>query len=99
MTVHRTLEPTHIANKSTSNCNGFEKGRYEWKDNLLKYSVMYDQTGWWGLSHATAETANKGTVGTPVSRKDVLQSLSMAVSGDELTVNAVDGPVKFTRVK
>ena len=93
------LEPTHIANKSTSNCNGFEKGRYEWKDNLLKYSVMYDQTGWWGLSHATAETANKGTVGNPVSTKDVLQSLSMAVSGDELTVNAVDGPVKFTRVK
>ncbi|MGL6070299.1 hypothetical protein [Craterilacuibacter sp.] len=97
------LGPTHSTDKRKSACNGFEQGRYEWRNNnQFDYVVKFDQTGWWGLSHASASTVGLGSVGSPVSTIDIEQSLPLMVDGDTLTMTTADSgstAVVFTRVK
>ncbi|MXR37085.1 hypothetical protein [Craterilacuibacter sinensis] len=91
-----------VSKEKPSACNGFEIGKYTWDSNTLNYQVLKDQTGWWGLSHASEATVDKGDYGNHVSSVGIDQTLPLTVSGDSLTLTAADNttqPMVFKRVK
>ncbi len=91
-----------VDDKTPGACNGFEIGQYTWESNTLNYRVLKDQTGWWGLSHASVSTVDKGGYGNHVSSIDIDQTLPLTVSGDSLTLTAADNtsqPIVFKRIK